>query len=193
MESEAVQRPATETRSNSRLAATALALAIFVGGFIAFAAWNGTWYVTWKAIHVLAAIVWIGGGLMIQLLAWRILRTDEPERLARFTKDVEFVSMRTFIPASLTLVVLGFVLMSKGNWDYDFWVIFALVGWALSFISGAFYIGPESGRIGKLIEARGGIDAEIGRRIERILLHSRIELALIALIAMDMIIKPGLG
>ena len=154
---------------------------------------NRTWYGTWKAIHVLAAIVWIGGGLMIQLLAWRILRTDEPERLARFTKDVEFVSMRTFIPASLTLVVLGFVLMSKGNWDYDFWVIFALVGWALSFISGAFYIGPESGRIGKLIEARGGIDAEIGRRIERILLHSRIELALIALIAMDMIIKPGLG
>jgi len=193
VDTDVVQRPAGGTRSNSRLIATALALAVFVGGFIAFAAWNGTWYVTWKAIHVLAAIVWVGGGLMIQLLAWRILKTRDPERLAGFAKDVEFVSMRTFIPASLILVVLGFVLMSTGNWDYEFWVIFALVGWGLSFVHGAFFLGPESGRIAKLIEARGGVDDEIGGRIERILLQSRIELALIALIAMDMIIKPGFG
>ena len=51
---------------------------------------------------------------------------------------------------------------------------------------------PETGRIGKLIEERGGVDAEIGARIERILLYSRVELALIALIAMDMVLKPGL-
>jgi len=61
----------------------------------------------------------------------------------------------------------------------------------LSFISGAFFLGPESGRIGKLIAERGGVDDEIGGRIERLLLYSRVELALIALIAMDMVIKPG--
>ena len=62
----------------------------------------------------------------------------------------------------------------------------------LSFLSGVLLISPESGKIGKLIEERGGVDAEIGARIERILLYSRVELALIALIAMDMILKPGL-
>jgi hypothetical protein len=36
------------------------------------------------------------------------------------------------------------------------------------------------------------VDAQIGARIERILLYSRVELALIALIAMDMVLKPGL-
>jgi uncharacterized membrane protein len=190
-----VESEATATapaRSDLRLLATVLALGIFVGGFIAFAAWNGTWYQTWKALHVLAAIVWVGGGVMIQLLALRILRTNDPAQLARFAKDVEHVSLRTFIPASVVLLALGFVMMDQGGWEYKFWVIFALVGFGLSFLSGVLLISPESGKIGKLIEERGGVDAEIGARIERILLFSRVELALIALIAMDMVLKPGL-
>jgi uncharacterized membrane protein len=176
-----------------RLGATLFALGVFVGGYIAFAAWNGTWYVTWKSLHVLAAIVWVGGALMTQLLAVRILKTNDAARLATFAKDVEHVSVRTFIPASLVLIALGFVLMDQGGWEYKFWVIFALAGWGASFLLGVLVLSPESGRIAKLIEARGGVDAEIGARIERLLLFSRVELAVIALIAMDMVIKPGLG
>ena len=174
------------------MVATVLALGLFVGGFIAFAAWNGTWYQTWLAIHVLAAIVWVGGGVMLQLLAVQILKTNDPERLAKFARDVEYISLRTFIPASLVLLVLGFVLMDQGGWEYKFWVIFALVGFALSFLSGVLVISPEAGRVAKLTAERGGVDDEIAGRIERMLLYSRIELALIALIAMDMVFKPGL-
>jgi len=180
-------------RSSLRLAATVVALAIFVGGFVAFAAWNGTWYQTWKAIHVLAAIVWVGGGIFIQLLAVRIMKSDDPNELARFAKNVEVVSLRAFVPASLVLLTLGVVLMDQGGWDYGkFWVMFALVVFVLSFLSGVAVLGPESGRIGKLIEERGGVDAEISGRIERLLLYSRIDIAFIALIAMDMVLKPGL-
>lgn len=171
--------------------ATAAIGAAFAAVFIAFAAWTGQWYVTWKALHVLMAIVWIGGALMIQLFAFRILGESEPRRIAAFTKDVEFIAMRTFIPASLILVVLGFVLMHQGQWAWHFWAVFAIVAWALSFLSGALFLGPESGKIGKLIDQRGGVDAEIQHRIERILFHSRVELVVIALVAMDMVLKPG--
>jgi len=99
--------------------------------------------------------------------------------------------MRTFIPASLILVILGFVLVHMGHWQWTFWLVFAIVIWAISFISGAAYLGPESGRIAKLIEARGGVDAEVQTRIERVLLHARVETVLIALLAMDMVLKPG--
>jgi len=51
---------------------------------------------------------------------------------------------------------------------------------------------PESARVGKLIETRGGVDQEAATRIERLILYSRIDIALIALIAMDMVLKPGL-
>jgi uncharacterized membrane protein len=170
---------------------TAAIFGAFVAVFVVFAAWSGAWYTTWKSLHVLMAIIWIGGAFMIQLFAFRVLKENDAGRMASFTKDVEFIATRTFIPASLILVVLGFVLMHQAHWAWHFWAIFAIVVWAISFVSGAFYLGPESGRISKLIEERGGVDAEVKRRVERILFHSRVELVLIALIAMDMVLKPG--
>jgi uncharacterized membrane protein len=183
--------PSEKESALSGAPATAAVFGVFVAAFVAFALWSGQWYATWKALHVLMAIIWIGGGLMIQLFAFRVLKENDPGRMASFTKDVEFIGMRTFVPSSLILVVLGFVLMHQGNWAWHFWAIFAIVVWALSFVSGAFWLGPESGRIGKLIEERGGVDAEVKRRVERLLLTSRVELVLIALIAMDMVLKPG--
>jgi|SRR3954453_2322942 uncharacterized membrane protein len=186
----------TAAPSDSRSAlsgapATAAVFGAFVAVFVAFAAWSGQWYATWKALHVLFAIVWVGGALMIQLLAFRVLKESDPRRMAAFTKDVELIGMRTFVPSSLLLVVLGFVLMHQGGWHYDFWVVFALAVWAVSFVTGAFFLGPESGRIGKAIEERGGVDADVKRMIERLLFTSRVELVLIALVAMDMVLKPG--
>ena len=185
---------APETRSSvySSPATTAAIVGVFAALFIVFAIWSGGWYQAWKALHVLAAIVWVGGALVIQLFAFRILKEQDSSRIAKFTKDVELIGMRTFVPASLVLVILGFVLMHQGQWQWKFWAVFALVVWALSFVSGAAFLGPESGRISKLIEERGGVDAEIQSRIERILLHSRVEMMLIALIAADMVLKPGL-
>jgi uncharacterized membrane protein len=170
---------------------TAAIVAAFAAIFVVFAVWSGGWYQTWKALHVLMAIVWVGGALYVQLLAFRILREKEPARLEHFSKDVEAIGTRTFLPASLLLVVLGFVLMSNGDWPYTFWVVFAIAVWLTSFAVGAFFLGPESGRVGKLLEERGGVDAEIQGRIERILLYSRIDLVLLALAAMDMVLKPG--
>src|SRR3954453_8583563 len=184
--------PSPSRSAYTSTAATAVIVGAFVAAFIGFAAWSGSWYATWKALHVLMAIVWIGGALMIQLFAFRILVDSDPRRIADFTKDVEFIATRTFIPASLTLLVLGFVLMHQGGWDWRFWSVFAIALWAISFVAGAAFIGPESGRIGKLIEARDGVDTEIQTRIERLLLFSRVDMVILALIAMDMVLKPGL-
>jgi uncharacterized membrane protein len=191
MESTAAQAPAAKPSVYSAPATTAAIFAVFAGAFSGFAVWSGSWYQTWKALHILAAIVWVGGALMIQLFAFRILKETDSTRIAKFSKDVELIGMRTFVPSSLALVILGFVLVHQGQWAYTFWIVFGIVIWALSFVNGAAFLGPESGRIGKLIEARGGVDSEVQRRIERLLLCSRVELAFIALIAMDMVLKPG--
>ena len=64
--------------------------------------------------------------------------------------------------------------------------------WLLSFIAGSAYLGPESGRLSKLVEERGPEDAEYQRRLSRIFFVSRIELVLLILVVLDMAIKPGL-
>ena len=62
---------------------------------------------------------------------------------------------------------------------------------AASFLAGAGFLGPESGRLSKLIADRGPEDPDVERRIRRILLISRIELVLLVIVVADMVVKPG--
>lgn len=145
------------------------------------------WYLM---VHVLMAVVWVGGALAIQLFAARIMKADDPQRLAAFSKDAEWIGMRAIAPAALLLLVFGFLLVEEADLGYPFWVVFGLVVFAYSFLSGLLFTGPESGRIGKLIESDGASSPEVKRRIKRILLFSRFELLLLVLVVIDMTIKP---
>ena len=150
-----------------------------------------TWYDFWKLLHVLAATVWVGGALMLNILAALAMRSKLPGRRAEFAQEAEKVGMRLFAPAGLLLVIMGFVLVEKGDWGYHLWVILGLVAYGLSFLTGLLFIGPESGRIGKAIAAEGPDSPAVAARIQRILLVSRVELAILFLIVVDMVLKPG--
>jgi hypothetical protein len=105
------------------------------------------------------------------------------------------ILLAAIIPTSLTLVALGFVLLHESSGGYDLglgWVAFGFVVWLLSFIAGAGYLGPESGRLSKLVEERGPEDPEYQRRLARVFVVSRIELMLLILVVLDMAVKPGL-
>ena len=142
--------------------------------------------------HILFAAIWIGGSMMLQALYLRIRRAT-PQRSIDFMSDVEVVGTRVFIPSALILVALGFGLVSEGGWEFgETWIILALAVFVASFLTGAGFLGPESGRIARLAEERPADDPEIQSRIARVLLISRIELLFLVLVILDMVIKPGL-
>jgi hypothetical protein len=145
------------------------------------------WYLM---VHILMAVVWVGGAHLIQLLAVRILKADDPHRLAAFAKDADWIGTRVFAPSALLLLVFGFLLVEETDIGYPFWVQFGLGVFAYSFVSGLLFLGPEAGRISKLVAARGAADPDVQRRIRRILLFSRFELLLLVLVVVDMTIKP---
>jgi uncharacterized membrane protein len=146
-----------------------------------------TWLI---AIHILAAAIWVGGAFTIQMLALRVKATAPPGELAAFAKNVDFVGSRTFIPASLILVAAGITLVARDIFTLEAWVVFGLVVWALSFVSGAFFLGPQSGKFGAELEAQGP-QPQVMARLDRILLISRIEVTLLILVVLDMALKPG--
>jgi uncharacterized membrane protein len=150
-----------------------------------------TTYQWFLAVHIVAAVVWVGGALAVQLFALRATRSNDGVRVATFAKDAEWIGMRVFMPSALILLVFGFLLMSEGNWDYDLWIVFALAVFAASFLTGAGFLGPESGRIASVIEREGAESAEAQSRLRRIFLISRIELVLLILVVLDMALKPG--
>jgi uncharacterized membrane protein len=96
-----------------------------------------TWYEVFKTIHVVAAITWLGGGLLITVLALRADRTGNDDELIGIGRQAEWASTRIFIPSALVVLVMGLVLMHKGQWGYDhFWTLFGLLAWGLSFVIG---------------------------------------------------------
>jgi uncharacterized membrane protein len=150
-----------------------------------------TTYQAYLAVHILAAVVWVGGALTVQLFAMRASASGDGQRLATTAADIEFIGTRTFIPASLVLIVFGFLLIHDGRWDYTFWIVFALAVWVASFLVGSAFLGPESGRVNKAIERDGVDHPDTQARIRRIFLVSRIELVFLVLVVLDMALKPG--
>jgi hypothetical protein len=71
------------------------------------------------------------------------------------------------------------------------WILIGLAGIAFSIVTGAGFIGPESGRLQALLETRTFEDPEVQSRLNRIFKISRIELGVLLLIVIDMAIKPG--
>ncbi len=143
--------------------------------------------------HIAAAIVWLGGGVALQVLAIRANRTHDSARMVTIAHEAEWFGTRIFLPSSLLVLVLGIILTVDGPWDFgQTWIVLALIGYGLSFVTGAAFLGPESGRIGKLLAAEGPDSPAVRARIQRIFLVSRIELVLLYLIVLDMAVKPGL-
>jgi uncharacterized membrane protein len=150
-----------------------------------------TWYTFFKSIHVITAVIWVGGAAMIQAFAFRILRTGDGKRQADFAKDAEVVGMRVFIPASLILFLAAIGMMVNLDWSWSQnWIVLGVIAFGLSFALGAGFIGPESGRIAELIEKQGPDSPAVQARIRRILTISRAELVVLLIVIVNMVVKP---
>ncbi len=148
-------------------------------------------YEIYLTFHVLMAIVWLGGGLAISVLGWRITLTNDGRAMAGFAKQTEWVGLRVFTPASLVLLVLGFLMIHEGGWSYSsLWIVIGLAGFAVTFLTGLLFLGPEGGKIGKLIDAEGPESPAVKARIRRVLFIARLDLITLYTIAGDMLVKP---
>jgi uncharacterized membrane protein len=168
-----------------------LVLGFLVAGLIVFAVAAPATYNVYKLIHVFAAVVWVGGGTLLTILALLYERSNDPLQLASFANKAEFVGMRVFMPSSLVVLVFGFLLMNNGGLEYgQFWVIAALVGWAMTFTTGLLLIAPGSRKLATLIPERGVSHPEVQAAMKRVMLISRFDMAVLLLVVADMTAKP---
>ena len=92
-------------------------------------------------------------------------------------------------------LAFGFGLLGESDGLYELsqtWVWLGLAAFLASAITGAAFLGPEAGRLGRLADERGTDDPEVQRRMRRIFWVSRVELIVLIAIIFDMIVKPGL-
>jgi uncharacterized membrane protein len=144
-----------------------------------------------KYIHILCAIIWVGGAVYVQILAIRIERSSDPSVMGRLGPEVEFIGTRVFVPASIVLLLAGAFMVSQ-RWAFtQAWISVAIVLWLGSILVGSFYLGPQSKRIGQLVAAEGPASPAAGALLSRVFLISRLELVSFAVIVALMVFKPG--
>jgi uncharacterized membrane protein len=150
-----------------------------------------TRYDAYKFIHVTAAIVWLGAGVMIQVLAARAQRTRDDDYLQRLFRDAGVLSKVLFIPASLTVVVFGVLMVVDGPWDFEpLWIVLGLCGYATTFVTGAFILGPRAEKTSARYEQEGRMTPSIAAEMRRVLLIARVDTVVLFLVVAVMVIKP---
>ena len=150
-------------------------------------------YTGLKFVHVLAAIIWVGGAITVNISGTRVKRTGDGARMAEFTSNTAWLGMRIYLPASLVVLVFGVLSALKAHYSFaDEWLIIGIVGIVATALTGSLYLGPETERIGQLVSERGPEDPEFHRRLSRLVAISRIDLVVLFIVVAAMVFKPGL-
>ena len=150
-----------------------------------------TYYELLLILHIVASIIWLGAGFMLALLVFGAARAGDHQREATYHEDVGWLTPRLFIPASMSVFVLGILLVLEGSWTFDqLWIVIALAGWLTSFLLGILFFKPEAERLAEMAEQRGPTDPEIQARVRRVNLVERVQLVVLFLVVVDMVLKP---
>jgi len=149
------------------------------------------------ALHLLSAFAYVAGMVVFWVLIYAVRRTDTPEGTIRMAPVVKIGMIGTGVGAVGTIVFGLWLTFSVGGYRiWNFWIIAALVLWAIA--------GGVGGKTGKEyqrgmdkaleLEAAGqtGPNAEllaINRTQNGVVLHAVASAALLLLL-IDMIWKP---
>lgn len=144
--------------------------------------------------HIVGAIVWVGGGLMLSFLAARARASSDPNAIREFGRTLSYVGLRVLTPAVLAVLLFGiWMVLDNAAWDFaQLWILIALGLFAVAFAIGVVFLS----RIGIALQRSadsGHLDAEAGGALlGRWLLGYRIVLVILLVAVWDMVFKPGL-
>jgi uncharacterized membrane protein len=171
------------------LAVVLLVTAIFAFSSSAFVPNN--WYALFKSVHVLFAVVWIGGGALLTILALAAERKEDPMEMVTVARQAAFVGEKVFAPAGLVVFLMGVAMMLNTNWGWGrFWIVAGLLGYAITFVTGIAVLSPLAKKIERSAEQNGPTAPVTMVLINRILVIARVDIAVLFLVIADMVTKP---
>jgi uncharacterized membrane protein len=143
-------------------------------------------------LHVLAAMVWVGGGLMLTVNAARVLRDPDPAAVGRFTASLRVVGPLVLAPATIAVLGLGIgLVVDTDAWDFgQLWVQLGLALFAAAFLIGAAWQSRTA--LASTRAAARNDNTEARRQLRRWLWGYGLIVGLLVVAAWDMTTKPGL-
>ena len=146
-------------------------------------------YEIYLLLHVVSVIVWLGGGIMVQLFAMRVLGANDDARLLGFARDMEVVN-RVFPIAGVSTLIWGVLMVIESPaWEFEqAWIVLGFLGIALGAILGSAVYGP---RLRAGIEQLANGDAAGRAAVQRIGRIAQFEIVFLLIVVWAMVAKPG--
>lgn len=145
-----------------------------------------------KFLHIVASVLWAGGGFTLILLAIRADRAGNVDGMLQAMGSIGELGNRLFAPMSLVTLVLGLVMCGFWVGFGDLWIIIGLAGYATTFLIGVLIFQPTAQRMGEMI-ARDGVTPAALEQGRRILKVARFDYAVMLVVFADMVFKPTLS
>ena len=142
--------------------------------------------------HIVAAMVWLGGGVVLAAMALAALRSDDAHAVARFVGSLRVIGPAVLAPATVITLGLGIgLVLDSAAWGFgQAWVLVALGLIAVAIAVGAGHQARTA------LAAERAVDRddheEARRQLVRWARGYALVVALLGGIAWDMVFKPGL-
>jgi len=148
-------------------------------------------YTSMKFVHVMSAIAWVGGGVMLDMLIAKARREGAQAEMVSLLARTERFGKTFFSPTAILVLLSGIVMASIGDIFAAPWVSTGFLAVFISAGLGMGYLTPKSAQLRTMIEARGMKDPEVAALGSRMMLVSRIDLVILTIAVALMVFKPG--
>lgn len=142
--------------------------------------------------HIAAAIVWLGGGVVLSLVGIRARQSGDLAVLREFARNLSYVGLRVFTPAVIVVLLsgIGLVLLNSEFNFTQLWVLLALGGFILAFLIGAVYLSRSAIQLERAVSQNADLQAA-SQALRRWLVGYGVVLIILVFTLWDMIFKPG--
>jgi uncharacterized membrane protein len=141
-------------------------------------------------LHILAAMLWVGGITVVGAFAVRILRAREPGATAGFLGSLRVIGPLVLAPAPLILLGMGIWMVAE-QWEFDqTWVSLGFGLFLVAFLVGAAH--QSRAAIAAEKASKAGDDDAALRHLRRWAYGMAVILVLLVVATWDMVFKPGL-
>jgi uncharacterized membrane protein len=143
-------------------------------------------------LHILAAMVWVGGLVALGVLATQVLRSGKRDDVVGFVSSLRVIGPLTLAPASIAVLGFGiWMVIDNEGWDFgQTWIVLALAFFAAAFLVGAVF--QSRAAIGAQRAADAGDHREASRKLRRWSWGMLLIVVLLVVATWDMVFKPGL-
>jgi len=149
------------------------------------------WYLALKFLHVLGAVVWIGGMAATATITGRMIRTLDRAALASYFPHGMVLGQRMIGPSSILVLLTGIALVIIGKVGFGtFWVTWGFVGIIVHFVLGATLIRKRGMELASLLNSPTADDAQIATVGARLRQANLIYLLVMVSVIGAMVIKP---